>query len=40
MWVDERFEAEMSITSAKVCSAAYFKLIEKRPECPSNSRDG
>lgn len=31
LWVDERFEAEAELTTVKFGSAAYFKLIEKKP---------
>lgn len=32
MWVDEKFEAEMSLTVVKFGSAAYFKILEKHPK--------
>ena len=32
MWVDERFDAESELVTVKFGSAAYFKLIEKKPE--------
>jgi Ca-activated chloride channel family protein len=31
MWVDERFEADTELVAVKFGSAAYFKLIEKKP---------
>lgn len=32
MWVDERFESEMTLTVVKFGSAAYFKILEKHPK--------
>ncbi|HEU4339494.1 MAG TPA: VIT domain-containing protein [Planctomycetota bacterium] len=32
VWVDERFDAESELTTVKFGSAAYFKLIERKPD--------
>jgi len=31
LWVDERFQADATLTSVKFASSAYFRLIEKHP---------
>ncbi len=32
MWVDDRFEAEHALTTVRFGSAAYFRILELRPE--------